>query len=401
MRRQKNLAVSKQTRLKDDIIMRYEMNLNDKNDNKASGMRTGKKVRTPRQRREYKRSIAIMFFAMLSFIAIAGCLVIFCYYRLENNRLRRQMEEVTQDGSVTYTQEELNTLLDNARQNGYQEAAQEYLSTLKNRMMSGEGTISMLRYFFPDQIVFAADGGYHFIPIDEQLTRHPYQTENLTVSENGVYEYYENGNKVSHKGIDVSSFQGEIDWESVANDGVEFALIRMGIRGYGTGKLVVDEQFEANMAGAIAAGLDVGVYFFSAAISEEEAMEEADFVLEALAPYGMKCTVALDIEDVNSSSARTNGLTREQWTDQAITFCERIRQEGYSPMIYGNLQSFMLMLDLTRLEEYEKWFAAYIPYFYYPYEFQVWQYSDTGTVNGISEPVDLNISFYDWSSQKK
>ena len=94
-------------------------------------------------------------------------------------------------------------------------------------------------------------------------------------------------------------------------------------------------------------------------------------------------------------------ISKEQWTNQAITFCERIRQEGYTPMIYGNLQSFMLMLDLTRLEEYEKWFAAYIPYFYYPYEFQVWQYSDTGTVNGISEPVDLNISFYDWSSQKK
>ncbi len=384
--------------------MRYEMNLNDKNreiENKDERVRTGRTVRTPRQKRERKRSIAIMFFAMLSFLALAGCLVIFCYYRMENNRLQKQVEEVTRDGSVTYTQEELNTLLDNARQAGYNDASQEYLDTLKERMLSGEGTISMLRYFFPNQIVFAADGSYHFVPIDEQLAKHPYLTENLTVLENGFYEYYENGNRISHKGIDVSSFQGEIDWESVANDGVEFALIRMGIRGYGTGKLVVDEQFEANMIGAIAAGLDVGVYFFSAAVNEEEAMEEADFVLEALAPYGIKCTVALDVEDVNSSSARTNGLTKEQWTDHAVTFCERIRQAGYTPMIYGNLQSFMLMLDLTRLEEYEKWFAAYIPYFYYPYEFQVWQYSDNGTVNGISEPVDLNISFYDWSSQKK
>ena len=184
----------------------------------------------------------------------------------------------------------------------------------------------MLRYFFPDQIVFAANGSYHFMEIDEQLEPRPYLTENLVIGEDQVYEYYEDGQKVSRKGIDVSSFQGVIDWESVAQDGVEFAIIRMGIRGYGTGKLVVDEQFEANMEGALAAGLDVGVYFFSAAVSEEEAIEEADFLIEAMAPYGIQCTVVLDIEDVNSDSARTNGLTKEKWTDHAIAFCERVKE---------------------------------------------------------------------------
>ena len=358
-------------------------------------------VRTPRQRRERKRSIAIIFFAMLSFLAVLGCLVIFCYFKLENNRLKEQVAETTQDGSVVYSQEELNTLLDDARKKGAEAEKQEYLTTLKELMLSGEGTVSMLRYFFPDQIVFAANGSYHFMEIDEQLEPRPYLTENLVIGEDQVYEYYEDGQKVSRKGIDVSSFQGVIDWESVAQDGVEFAIIRMGIRGYGTGKLVVDEQFEANMEGALAAGLDVGVYFFSAAVSEEEAIEEADFLIEAMAPYGIQCTVVLDIEDVNSDSARTNGLTKEQWTDHAIAFCERVKEEGYTPMIYGNLQSFMLMLDLTRLEEYDKWFAAYIPYFYYPYDFEVWQYSDSGTVSGISEPVDLNISFYDWTSQRR
>ncbi|MGN1160256.1 MAG: GH25 family lysozyme [Lachnospiraceae bacterium] len=358
-------------------------------------------VRTPRQRRERKRSIAIIFFAMLSFLAVLGCLVIFCYFKLENNRLKEQVAETTQDGSVVYTQEELNTMLDNARKEGAEAEKQEYLTTLKELMLSGEGTVPMLRYFFPDQIVFVADGSYHFMEIDERLEPRPYLTENLVIGEDQVYEYYEDGQKVSRKGIDVSSFQGVIDWESVAQDGVEFAIIRMGIRGYGTGKLVVDEQFEANIEGALAAGLDVGVYFFSAAVSEEEAIEEADFLIEAMAPYGIQCTVVLDIEDVNSDSARTNGLTKEQWTDHAIAFCERVKEAGYTPMIYGNLQSFMLMLDLTRLEEYDKWFAAYIPYFYYPYDFEVWQYSDSGTVSGISEPVDLNISFYDWTSQKR
>ena len=379
--------------------MRYGMDLDKKNHTAETVQR--EPVRTPRQRRERKRSIAIIFFAMLSFLAVLGCLVIFCYFKLENNRLKEQVAETTQDGSVVYTQEELNTILDNARKEGAEAEKQEYLTTLKELMLSGEGTVSMLRYFFPDQIVFVADGSYHFMEIDEQLEPRPYLTENLVIGENQVYEYYEDGQKVSRKGIDVSSFQGVIDWESVAQDGVEFAIIRMGIRGYGTGKLVVDEQFEANMEGALAAGLDVGVYFFSAAVSEEEAIEEADFLIEAMAPYGIQCTVVLDIEDVNSDSARTNGLTKEQWTDHAIAFCERVKAAGYTPMIYGNLQSFMLMLDLTRLEEYDKWFAAYIPSFYYPYDFEVWQYSDSGTVSGISEPVDLNISFYDWTSQKR
>lgn len=379
--------------------MRYGMDLDQKNHTAETVQR--EPVRTPRQRRERKRSIAIIFFAMLSFLAVLGCLVIFCYFKLENNRLKEQVAETTQDGSVVYSQEELNTLLDDARKKGAEAEKQEYLTTLKELMLSGEGTVSMLRYFFPDQIVFAANGSYHFMEIDEQLEPRPYLTENLVIGEDQVYEYYEDGQKVSRKGIDVSSFQGVIDWESVAQDGVEFAIIRMGIRGYGTGKLVVDEQFEANMEGALAAGLDVGVYFFSAAVSEEEAIEEADFLIEAMAPYGIQCTVVLDIEDVNSDSARTNGLTKEQWTDHAIAFCERVKAAGYTPMIYGNLQSFMLMLDLTRLEEYDKWFAAYIPYFYYPYDFEVWQYSDSGTVSGISEPVDLNISFYDWTSQRR
>lgn len=375
------------------------MDLNELKDVSVQTQSTS--ARTPRQRRERRRSIAIVFFAMLSFLAMTGCLVIFCYLKAENNKLKEQIVETTQDGTIAYTQEELAVLLERARAEGSEEMKQEYLEDLKELMLSGNGTVPMLRYFFTDQIVFSADGGYHFYDIDERLARHNYLTENLVIGEDGIYEYFEAGQRVSRKGIDVSSFQGVIDWEAVAADGVEFAIIRMGIRGYGTGKLVVDEQFEANIAGALAAGLDVGVYFFTAAVNETEAIEEAEFLIAAMEPYGIQCTVVLDIEDVNSDSARMNGLTQEQWTNNTIAFCERVKQAGYTPMIYGNMQSFMLMLDMTRLEEYDKWFAAYTPYFYFPYDFEIWQYSDSGTVAGISEPVDLNISFYDWSSQPR
>lgn len=373
------------------------MDLNEKKDMNVQAQAVS--ARTPRQKRERRRSIAIVFFAMLSFLAMLGCLVIFCYLKLENNKLKEQVVEATQDGTVAYTQEELAALMEEARAEGSEATKQAYLEDLKELMLSGNGTVPMLRYFFPEQIVFSADGGYHFYDIDEQLAKHNYLTENLVIGENGIYEYMENGQKVSRKGIDVSSFQGVIDWQAVAADGVEFAIIRMGIRGYGTGKLVVDEQFEANIAGALAAGLDVGVYFFTAAVNEAEAIEEAEFLIAAMEPYGIQCTVVLDIEDVNSDSSRTNGLTKEQWTNNTVAFCERVKQAGYTPMIYGNMQSFMLMLDMTRLEEYDKWFAAYTSYFYFPYDFEIWQYSDSGTVAGIESAVDLNISFYDWSSQ--
>ncbi len=360
-------------------------------------------VRTPKQKRERKRSIAIVFFAMLSFLEIFGCAAIFCYYSQENRKLQERVVEARtslesyQNGSI-YTQEEINRMLEEARTGASLETSQEYLDKLKELMLSGEGTVNMLRYFFPEQIVFANSGSYYIMDVNETLDRHSYKTENIVVTDDQIYEYYEDGNRVSRKGIDVSSFQGNIDWEKVAADGVEFAIIRMGIRGYGSGKLVVDEQFVNNMEGALAAGIDVGVYFFTAAISEQEAVEEAEFLLEAMEPFQIRCTVVLDVEDVNSDSARTNVLSQEQWTDHAIAFCERIKSEGYTPMIYGNMQSFLLMLSLERLEEYDKWFAAYTPYFYYPYDFEVWQYSDQGTVDGIADDVDLNISFYDWSS---
>ena len=365
------------------------------------------KIRTPRKRREQKRSIAIVFFAVLSFLAMSLCAVLFLYYTGEKNRLENQVVETQaylaqyQNASV-YTESEVEQMLQEARKNASEETSEEYLGKLKELMLSGEGTVNMLRYFFPEQIVFANAGNYYFMDINEEFDRHSYTNENLVIGEDGIFEYYEQDTLVTRKGIDVSSFQGPIDWDKVAADGVEFAIIRMGIRGYGAeGKLVEDEYFAENMKGALNAGLDVGVYFFTSAITEEEAIEEAEFLLSAMEPFNIRCTVVLDVEDVNSDKARTNVLSQEEWTNNAVAFCERVKAEGYTPMIYGNMQTFMLMLDQERIENYDKWFAAYTPYFYYPYDFEIWQYSDSGTVDGIEGSVDMNISFYDWTSQQR
>ena len=235
---------------------------------------------------------------------------------------------------------------------------------------------------------------YHFVPINRQLKQNQWKQENLEILESGEFRYLQDGNVISHKGIDVSRHQGEIDWPLVAQDGVEFAFIRVGYRGYGSnGTLVEDDRFEENIKGAIDAGIKVGVYFYSQAITEEEVIEEAELVLEKIAPYQIDCPVVFDVERVAEASGRMNGLSVEERTRLTEIFCQKIADAGYRPMIYYNTEMGALMLGIDALEGYEKWFASYSEQLYYPYEYKVWQYSQSGSVQGINGAVDLNISF--------
>ena len=196
-------------------------------------------------------------------------------------------------------------------------------------------------------------------------------------------------------GIDVSSFQGNIDWEKVAADGIEFAIIRVGLRGYGAaGSIHIDDNAEKNIKGANAAGLSVGVYFYSQAISVEEAIEEADFVLDIIKKHKITAPVVFDWENEPDINMRTDNLDGTTLTDCAVAFCERIRGAGYMPAVYFNLTDAYQRYDLSRIKDYTLWYAQHrgtSPEFYYNYN--IWQYSDSGKVNGIKGNVDLNISF--------
>ena len=225
-----------------------------------------------------------------------------------------------------------------------------------------------------------------------------YIDENFIAEENGMVSYQEDGEVLTRKGIDVSKYQGEIDWEAVKNDGIDYAIIRVGIRGYSEGGILEDEFFRQNMEGAIANGIPVGVYFFTQAVNEAEALEEADFVIGMLQGYELTYPVYLDIEDVKKESCRTNGLTVEERTNNAKVFLERIREAGYEPALYGNMKSFLLMVDLASLEQYDKWFAGYTLPIYYPYEYKMLQYSEKGKVAGIPAAVDINICFKDYEN---
>lgn len=374
---------------------------------------------TPLERKNKRKSGAIIVLVVLLILSVLTCAGVFYFMNQAKNDLQTSltsketelavanaeiasMEEELSDyrKGPTYTQSEMEILLEKATASRSEEIRGEMKRQMKEAMLSGEGTVPMLRGFFPEEIVFLQSGSYYFIPIDEAVKPRQWKNENLVIDPNSQwYDYQENGESVVRRGIDVSSFQGNINWSKVAAAGIDYAIIRLGIRGYGSGKLVMDSKFEDNIKGALANGIEVAVYFFSEAISEEEAIEEAEFAMAALEPYGIKCTLAIDVENVHDDASRTNGLSQAQWTDNCIAFCNRIMEEGYTPLIYGNMESYMLMLDIARLNDYPKWWAAYYDYFYYPYDFSVWQFTDKGVVDGIPEKVDLNISFGGWQSQ--
>lgn len=193
-------------------------------------------------------------------------------------------------------------------------------------------------------------------------------------------------------GIDVSYYQGDIDWEQVAGAGVEFAMIRVGYRGYGSGKLVEDEKFVDNIEGALSAGLDVGVYFFSQALNVEEALEEADFMLERIAPYDITMPVVFDWEFVNDE-ARTANMDRRTLTDCCLAFAQYMEEKGYQPMSYFNTSQMRNNINIWELEDYPYWLALYKNRMTFPYAIDMWQYTCYGKVPGIAGDVDINIYF--------
>lgn len=196
-------------------------------------------------------------------------------------------------------------------------------------------------------------------------------------------------NSPSAIGIDVSDHQGEIDWEEVAAAGIQFAIIRIGFRGYGTGRLVPDSCWEENLDGAAAAGIKVGVYFFSQAVSVGEARSEARMVLSLLNGRELDLPVVYDWEYIGADT-RTGDTTGSDVTDFAITFCDIVEEGGYDSMIY----LYQNLSDLLRLEDLKGrklWLAMYEDRMTYPYDITMWQYSCTGTVPGIAGDVDLDI----------
>lgn len=239
------------------------------------------------------------------------------------------------------------------------------------------------------------------ITIDTSLKQSTIDNSRMDVSDPNNRVYMDaDGIQASIKGIDVSKYQGKIDWGKVAADGVEFALIRLGYRGMNEGTLELDNYFKSNIEQATAHGVKCGVYFFSEAVNEAEAVAEAEFVLRNIKNYNLTYPIAFDTERITTFDARANKLSMAERTDACIAFCERIKEAGYTPMIYANSTYFLTGLDLNRLEDYDKWYAVYSENVTFPYEYSILQYTDSGHVDGVSGTVDINIAFKDFAGME-
>ena len=207
---------------------------------------------------------------------------------------------------------------------------------------------------------------------------------------------YEDEHYESCFGIDVSTFQGDIDWKKVKDDGVDFVFIRIGRRGATTGLIYEDDEFEKNYKGASENGIRIGVYFFSQAITEKEAKEEAEWVVKQLKGKQIDLPVVYDLEEVylEDETPRTEGINPETATKNALSFLETIEKNHYAGMLYTSLYWSEYYYDMDSLGAYPVWYAQYdsdAPQLDLP--ISIWQYSNQGIIDGIDEKTDLNIMF--------
>ena len=204
------------------------------------------------------------------------------------------------------------------------------------------------------------------------------------------------GTKSIYNGVDVSFYQKYILWDKVIQSGIDFAMIRAGFRGYGaSGSMNIDPYFETNLKNAAANGLDIGIYFYSQAITVDEAVVEANFVLDLLKKYNIeiKYPIAIDTERTPTGTGRADSISKELRTEICKTFCDVIEQAGYKSMIYANKDWLLNNLNINELNDYDIWLAHYTNETDYPYAYTMWQYTSSGIVNGIAGYVDMNYCY--------
>lgn len=248
------------------------------------------------------------------------------------------------------------------------------------------------------------DYGRIWLQAFTNVPRHGYDYSGLKLEKNGRYTYSENGEQISRTGIDVSYHQGDVDWTKVAADGIDFVIMRVGYRGYESGVLNVDGRFHEYIKGALDADLDVGVYFFSQAVNAEEAIEEANFVMEQIRGYKITFPVIFDWELMDDENARTHNIEPYTVTECAAAFCDTVADGGYRPMVYSSRRFALLKLNMGKLANFDFWFAEYKDGHNepsYPYNFQIWQYASDGRVDGIDGEVDMNICFADYGREER
>lgn len=247
-------------------------------------------------------------------------------------------------------------------------------------------------------LVINRDGKEEWVLISPYLPKHEYDFTKL-VCQSDLMKYYEDGRQVSYVGAEISKYQDYVDYVKLKKAGINYVMIRVGARGYGSGQLVEDENFSDNIKRATDAGLQVGVYFTSQAITLEEAVEEAEFVIGKLEGYEISYPIAFDMGFVDNDTARIEDLTKAERTEITKTFLDTVTEAGYKSMIYGDKEWLIKEIDMSKLTAYDVWLEQCQDVPDYPYRFTMWNYSDEGSVDGIVGYTNLSVSFIDYSEK--
>ena len=242
------------------------------------------------------------------------------------------------------------------------------------------------------------DGTTEWVAINPYWKKNTYDFANL-VSKNDLLHYYSDGKQISYLGVDLSKYQSKVDFAAIQDEGIDFCMLRVGSRGYETGVIQEDEKFQEFITGAEAVGMPVGLYFFSQAVTEAEAIEEANFVISKIGEHKITYPIAYDMEFIANDNSRIETLTKAEKTDIALAFLTRIEEAGYTGMVYGNKEWLLKRVELHRFEDYDVWLTQEDNIPDYPYVYSMWQYTKQGEVYGIDGYVDLNISFIDYSAR--
>ena len=266
--------------------------------------------------------------------------------------------------------------------NKYREAtyADYYDTTIKTFYIKTEGKIKYTGWQTIDGRLYFFDAAGNKVTGEQviQGAKYNFASDGSLVTGSGSF------------GIDVSKWNGTIDWTAVKNSGVNYVIIRCGYRGSSTGALVEDPKFKANIQGANAAGLKVGVYFFSQAVNKAEAVEEASMTIELIRKYKISYPVFLDVEGSGGRGDKVDKATR---TDVIKAYCETVQNAGYTAGVYANKSWLTNKIDAGQLSKYKIWLAQYAATPTYTGRYDMWQYKSTGKISGISGNVDLNISY--------
>ena len=242
------------------------------------------------------------------------------------------------------------------------------------------------------------NGRKKYYEILSDVPKNDYDFENDLINENGVLTY-KNNRRESIKGVDLSKYNGSVDFNKLKENGVGFAMLRLGSRGYGTGKISLDERFVEYAQNAQLAGIQIGAYFYSQAINENEAVEEANYIVGAVSGFNVKYPIAIDVEHVSGDEARTDKLTSEERTAIVKSFCDTVKGFGYKPVIYATKDMLVAGLDLEDLTDYDVWLSDDSVPTDYPYRFSMWQYNRRGHIDGITGDIDFDMSFIDYEQK--